>query len=241
LKDSKGKDVNVGFDVNVFASAHQFTYITDKKILGGDFGFDMIIPVVNTDIKINALGVDESTFGFGDLYFEPFVLGWHGPRWDAAFALGFFSPTGESDEPSSPGLGYWSFMETLGGTYYFDDAKTLSVSLLTRWLQNTEDDDTHITPGANVVAEYGIAKTIPASKTLFFTAGVAGYTYAQLTDDSGTGAITDKFSGNAIGPEVRCMTLKPFPIQVSFRYLFEYGAETASEGTNACLTLIGSF
>ncbi|MBU1170258.1 MAG: transporter [Proteobacteria bacterium] len=241
LNDDHGNAVNLGLDLTVFAMANQFTYMTDHKILGADFGFDVIVPIVAIDMKMSALGVDESSFGLGDLYFEPFVLGWHAPRWDLSFALGFYAPTADSDEPSSPGSGYWSFMETLGGTYYLDEARTMTVSVLTRWLQNTEDEDTDITPGANVVAEYGIAKTIPVKEGVLLTAGLAGYTYAQLTDDSGAGATDDRYSAHALGPEVRVMVFKPFPMQASFRYLIEYNAESTTEGNNACLTLIGSF
>lgn len=242
--DDKGHSLPIGLDVNVFAMANQFTYITDLKIFGADFGFDAIVPLVNTDISIDAMGVDADKFAIGDICIEPFLLSWHTPRWDVTFGLGFYAPTAESDvvnKPERPGKGYWSALETLGATYYFDDARTTSFSLLTRWLQNTENDDTKITPGSNMVAEYGLSKTLPIDKTALFTAGLAGYTYAQLSDDSGVGASDDRFFGNAIGPEVRYMVFKPFPIQISARYLFEYGVENETEGTNACLTLIGSF
>ena len=240
LKDNSGNDIQVGMDLNVFASVHQFTYMTGYKIFGAEFGFDAIIPLVYTNIEIKAAGVDEDTFGIGDLYFEPFVLAWHTQSWDVAFALGFYAPTAESDKQSSPGAGYWSFMETLGATYYFDDARTWTFSVLTRWLQNTEDRDTDITPGADVVAEYGLAKALPVNDNLVFTAGVAGYTYAQLTDDDGVDD-DEKYFGNAVGPELRILVFKPFVWQVSLRYLFEYGCENTTEGQNVCLTLIGSF
>ncbi len=238
LHDNNGKDIPVDLDLNVFANANQFTYMSEYKILGADFGADFIIPLVNVDVKM--VGVNESSFGIGDLYFEPFVLGWHTPRWDVAFALGVFAPTASSGEPSSIGKGYWSFMETLGATYYFDEARTWTFSLLTRWLQNTENRDTDITSGADVVAEYGLGKAFPSSDHII-TVGIAGYTYAQLAEDSGTGASDNKFSGNAIGPEIRFMGFKPFPFQISLRYLTEYETENTTQGTNICLTLIGSF
>ncbi len=241
MKDDRGNDLDLGLDLSVYAMANQFTYMTKHKILGADYGACMIIPLVSTDIKISAAGVNEDSFEVGDLYFEPFILGWHGPQWDLTFAVGFYAPTASSDEPSSAGKGYWSIMETLGGTYYFDKNRTWSVSMLTRWLQNTEDDDTNITPGADMVAEYGVAKAFPNQNKSVFTAGLAGYSYAQLTEDSGDGASNDTYRGHAVGPEVRYMVFNPFPIQISFRYLFEYGVENSSEGSNLCLTLIGSF
>ncbi|KIX13349.1 SphA family protein [Dethiosulfatarculus sandiegensis] len=242
MLDDNGNDLDLDLDLTVFANVHQFTYMTDYKILGADFGFDVLIPLVYTSMEMKRQGVDEDSFSLGDICVEPFVFAWHTPRWDVALAFGFYAPTGESDEPSSPGAGYWSFMETLGATYYFDEARTWTASLLTRWLQNTEDRDTEITAGANVVAEYGLAKAFPFnSGELFLTAGVAGYTYKQLDEDSGDGASDQKYFGNAVGPEIRLMGFKPFPFQLSLRYLFEYAGENTTEGQNVCLTLIGSF
>ncbi len=238
LHDDNGNDIPVDLDLEVFASAHQFTYMTSKKILGADYGFDMIIPLVNVDIEM--VGVDESSFGIGDIFFEPFVLGWHTPRWDVSIAAGVHTPTGESGDPSSVGKGYYSFMETLGATYYFDEGKTWSASVLTRWLQNTENEDTDITPGAEVVAEYGLTKAFP-SKTQIISAGLVGYSYGQLTEDSGTGASDDKYSGHAFGPEIKYMGFAPFPWQVALRYQVEYETKNTTEGTNICLQLIGSF
>ena len=238
LRDASGNKIPVNLDLNVFASANQFTYMTRHKVLGADFGADFILPIVNVDVSMD--GVDESSFGIGDIYIEPVVLGWHTPRFDVAVAGGFYIPTGDSGDPSSVGKGYWSFMETLGATYYFDTSRTWTASVLTRWLQNTENRDTDITPGAEVVAEYGLAKSFPNADRII-TLGIAGYTYAQLTDDSGTGASDEKFIGNAVGPEIRYMGFKPFPFQISLRYLREYGAENTTEGTNVCLTFIGSF
>ena len=238
LHDNNGDDVPVGLDLSVFASAHQFTYMTGYKLFGADFGVDVIVPLVNVDVKM--MGVDESTFGVGDLYFEPFVLGWHTAKWDVALAAGVFAPTADSGKPSSVGKGHWSFMETVGATRYLDENRTWTASLLTRWLQNTENEDTDITPGAEVVAEYGLAKAF-ANNSRIITAGLAGYSYAQLMEDSGSGATDDKFIGHAIGPEARYMGFKPFPFQVALRYLTEYGTENTTEGTNICLQLIGSF
>lgn len=241
MKDDSGNDLNLGLDLNVYAMANQFTYMTKHKILGADYGACLIVPLVYTDIKMSAAAVDESTFDVGDIYFEPFILGWHAPRWDLTFAVGAYAPTASSSNSSSAGKGYWSFMETLGGTYYLDEERTWSVSLLTRWLQNTEDQDTDLTPGADMVAEYGIAKAFAFQKKSVFTAGLAGYSYAQLTEDSGAGSTDEKYIGHALGPEVRYMVFNPFPIQISLRYLFEYGVENSSEGRNLCLTLIASF
>ena len=81
LTNDNGDDIDVGLDLNVYANAHRFVYVMPKKVLGADFGFDAIVPFVYTDVAIKAMGVDEDTFGLGDICLEPIVLGWHLPRW----------------------------------------------------------------------------------------------------------------------------------------------------------------
>ncbi len=243
LTDAKGRSMNPdpGFDLSVFAMAHRFTYITDVKILGADYGFDAIVPLVRTDLSIDARGFDDDSFEIGDICVEPLILGWHTPRWDVTAAIGFYAPTGSSSEPTAAGKGHWSVMESLGATYYFDDARTTSFSLLTRWLQNGEIRETGVTPGADMVAEYGLGKMFPLSKTSNVSVGLVGYSYSQLDETSGDGPADTRYSGHAVGPEIRGMLFQPFPMQVSARCLFEYATENSTEGQSASLTLIGSF
>lgn len=241
LRDKNGNGVNNGFDLKVFAISNRFVYITPIKVLGADFGMDVIIPLVNTDISISAARVSGNEFGVGDICVDPIVLSWHLPRWDLSLAAGFFMPTGKSGEPESPGMGFWSLMGSAGATYYLDEKKTWSASVLTRWLKNFENRDTDITPGAELVAEYGIGKSIPIQKDLIARPGLAGYSYLQLSDDDGPGATDDRSRVHAIGPEFNLLWLSAHPFQVNLRYLFEYAAESEPEGQKATLTLTWTF
>lgn len=241
MVDGSGNKLNLDADLTVFANVNQFVYVTDKTILGGWYTMDLIVPVVYTDLKLGALGYDDSDVGVGDLCVEPFALIWHRDRYDFGLGLAFYLPTAPSSQSVSPGRGFYSVMESIGGTYYFDKAKTWDFSLYTRWLQNGENRNTDITEGANMVAEYGLGKSIPNGNKGIFKCGLVGYTYAQLTEDSGTGATDDKYKGNAIGAEARYMTFKPLPLQFSLRYQQEYGVENGTEGDSFCFTLIGSF
>jgi len=124
-----GHEWDIDFDVSVYAMVNRLIWVTEKKFLGADFFMDIVIPLVYTDIEIGAFGDDE--FGLGDINIEPFGLSWHGPRYDAAFGLSLFIPTGDYDrtEPASPGRDMWTGMLTLGGTYYLDAEKTWSASI----------------------------------------------------------------------------------------------------------------
>lgn len=242
LNDDNGNALNVGLDLNVFASAHQFVYITKYKILGGFFGIDTTIPLIQTDLQIDALGVDSDDFGLGDVCLEPFCLTWHYPRFNFILGLALYVPTGDDKKPSSPGLGYYSLMETLGLNIYLDEKKTWTASILSRWLQNLDDDDTGVTSGAEIVAEYGIGKTFMPSTKLFFRAGLAGYSALQISKDHGNGADPNvRRKVHALGPDLNLTRLGPLPLQLEMRYMWEYGSEGYTQGRLLTVTLRASF
>jgi len=238
LADGNGNELDVGFDVTVFASAHRFIWVTHKKILGADFLADTTIPLIYTDIKIDAAGISDNKFGLGDICIEPFALSWHGDRYDAAFGLAAYVPVGEYDEddPASPGKDFWTAMITLGGTYYFDTQKTWSASILARYEIHSEKNESDVRPGNDFHFEWGLGKTL--AKT--WDVGLAGYCHWQVTDDSGSDVSWDKSVHDrvyAIGPEVSVF----FPslmFGISLKNLWEFDAVDRSEGYATVLNLI---
>ncbi|WP_300464157.1 transporter [Desulfobacula sp.] len=243
LKNDNGDEMNVGFNTDAFAIAHRFVWVTKKKILGADYAFDMIVPVVDINVNIKALGVSDSqSLSLGDICIQPLGLGWHGSRWDASLALAVLAPTGEydSNKPASPGLGYWTGLFTLGGTLYLDQEKSWSISALTRTLVHTEQEDTNVTPGSEFLVEYGLGKQIPVNKKLLVRPGIAGYAYWQIDDDSddGPGTIADERKKSfALGAEINFLWLPPTNFQLNLRVLREFGAENTTEGSKIVFTL----
>ena len=74
LKDSNRKTAPGRFNVDAFATAPRLIWITEKKILGADYGWDILVPLVYTDVDIPGAG--NSHTGIGDIYVEPFLFGW---------------------------------------------------------------------------------------------------------------------------------------------------------------------
>lgn len=246
LKDDNGDEVDVGFDLAVFSTVHRFIQSTRKKILGADFLYNVIVPIVDKDITISAAGVSDSqSLAVGDIVIEPVVLGWHQSRWDAVFALAVIAPTGEydADKPASPGLGYWSGMLTLGGTYYFDEKKSWSFSVLTRTLAHTEQEDTDVTPGSEFIVEYGIGKQIAVNDKFLIRPGITGCAYWQLSDDSDDGPGTvaeERKEAYAIGAEINMFWL-PKLFQANLRVLREFEAKNTTEGSQVVVTFTKSW
>ena len=240
LNDSHGDKVPLNFDALVYANLLRPVWITDWKLLGGSVGMDMIVPFVYTDLSVKSGGTtlyDKSIFGIGDLYFEPLTLSWHGKQYDAAFGYSFFAPTADSKlGTAKAGKGFWTQMLTLGGTAYFDEEKTWSLSVLNRYEFNAEEKDTDITPGQIWTIEWGLGKSV--TKTI--DVGVSGYYQLQTTKDSGQGASNERDQVVGIGPEIVgfCPKLGLF---TSLRYAREFAAQDRPQGNTVTLTLTRRF
>ncbi|WP_213182839.1 SphA family protein [Desulfosarcina cetonica] len=165
MKDNNGDKSDI--DLDVFSMVHRFVHVTERKILGANYFYNLIVPLVDKDLTLGPY-TDSQSLALGDTVFEFFGLAWHQPRWDAAFALAVIAPTGEYDSAklASPGLVYWSGMLTLGGTIYLDAQRSWSLSALTRTLVHTKQDETEVTPGSEFVVEYGLGKEIPQRQIL---------------------------------------------------------------------------
>lgn len=247
LKDDNGDEVPVDFNLDIFSTVHRFVHITKKKIFGADYGYNVIVTLVSKDIEIGGVLSDSQSLAVGDIVIEPMVLAWHTSRWDAALGLAVIMPTGEydSDKAASVGLGYWSGMLTLGVTYYFDEAKTWSISALTRTLVNTEQQDTNVTPGSEFVVEYGIGKQMAVTNSLLVRPGIAGAAYWQISDDSEDGPNGSSFEDErkqscALGGEINFLYL-PWLFQTNIRVLREFDARNNVEGSQCVLTLTKSW
>ena len=189
-------DANLKGDGKVTALVNRFVKITDTKLLGADYGFETIIPVIRTSLDIKAAALNDSDSGVGDVYLGPLVLGWHGPQWDAVAAAGLWLDTASHNTPVAAGKGYKSTMLTGGVTYYFDPAKSVSGSALFRFERHGKND-AGIRPGNQLSLEWGVGKNLGA-----YQLGVVGYSQWQLSEDSGPGANNLKSSKHALGAEV---------------------------------------
>jgi len=180
----------------IFALANRLAWITNTKVLGADYGMETIVPVQSTSLTLKAAGLADTQSGFGDVYLGPVILSWHGASWDAVTAAGFWLKSADSSAPASAGKGFASTMLTAGGTYYFDANKTLSGSALMRYEIN-DSKSNGIKPGDQVSLEWGVGKMLGKVQV-----GLVGYDQMQMSNDSGTGASSNKSERHAVGAEV---------------------------------------
>ena len=206
------------------------------KILGADYGMDIAVPFVYTDLRVAA--VKDHVFKPGDILFEPLLLAWHPDQLDVVAAYGFWAPTGNFSRahPAEPGKGFWSHMLTLGATWYPTGDKTLAAALLNRYEFHTRNDRLDATPGHSYTLEWGLSKTIIESVDV----GLIGYYQQQVTADHGRGM--HLVSGRArdrvvaMGPEVNAF-LPMLPMFASLRYVREFSAKDRPKGNTVTLTV----
>jgi hypothetical protein len=228
------------FDLFANVQAPRLVWITNQKLLGGNLGMDVLVPFVYQDLDTTT---GSKTFrgndlSLGDIFVEPITLSWHMERFDLAFGYGIWMPTGDynSNNPVSPGKGFFTYMLTGGLTVYTDEEKTWSLSALGRYEISPAQDQTKITPGHYFTIEYGLAKSIKKN----IEAGLVGYVQAQTTTKSFPSSMKNvsnvKDSAIGVGPEVT-YSIPKLGLGASLRYLYEMGAKNQTEGQAFNITI----
>jgi hypothetical protein len=239
VKDNNGKSIPGNTRVESFTQMHRFLFQTGLKIFGADWMINIAVPISWTHMSrdLTATGEAMSMFGLGDIPVSPFLLGWHGDRWDLLADVLIFLPTGRFSEhnPASPGQGYTSIIPAIGGTYFFDAEKTFSVSTMIRYEFNTSQRHTHIRHGNNVHFEMAIGKSFNGLVDLALVAGGSW----QVTDSKGTGLQNTMYRHkHVIGPEIG---LNVLGMNFNLRHLFEFKNRNTTEGTMTVFSLVKFF
>src|SRR5947199_627668 len=163
-----------------YANISMFTWTTDWKVLGMRYGALAGVPVATGDLSEPE---GESGFGLGDILLTPISLYGKSGVFDYQVQLTVWSPSGHFEPGSARnrGTGFWALVYSLGGVYYPDgNRKAWSISAVARTEQNFEQRGSGITPGADIVVDWGIGRMFrPADHQL--DVGVSGFGDWQLT------------------------------------------------------------
>ena len=130
LVDGGGKKVS-GAGVDAWFNAFRFVQTTEHKILGGNWGWHVIVPLVHQDVALGA--GSKSKFGLGDVTVNPFIVSWHAKNWHWAIGLDVNLPVGayKSGEPrQSIGANYWSVEPLFAFSYMGDTGWEVSSKIM---------------------------------------------------------------------------------------------------------------
>jgi hypothetical protein len=254
--------IPVDAEVDLYALAPTFAYVLDWKPLGLKVG-GLVTPTFVTASPSASLGnaafgrsIDvDSPFGVGDLFVQPFWLGYALPHWDLSFGYGFYAPVGRYDtqtinlpvvgsvrveDADNLGLGFWTHQLQGAVAWYPWTSKGTAVTTGLTWEINQEKKDFDVTAGQHLTLNYGVSQYLPLTKdtTLLLELGPSGYSSWQVTDDQGAGASNVRDQVHAIGGQVG-LTYVPWSALLNVKYLNEFAAEDRFQGHVVTVTLTG--
>jgi hypothetical protein len=235
-----GVTLNPGAKVDAFSAATNILYVPERKVLGGNLGLSVTIPVGHIDVDATLggpFGLSRSVdgWGFGDVW-SKVQLGWQHGEFAHTIYVQAVAPTGRWDPGFSPIIGLhrpgidtgWAFTWT-------DKTKKLQVNGATGFTFNFENTATDYRSGNEFHFEWAVGLEFAPGLLI----GVVGYDYRQLTGDTGSGARLGPFKGSvdAIGPGLIYTTLlgqTPFILNV--RHYHEFNAQNRWEGNSTVLS-----
>jgi hypothetical protein len=219
-------------DITVGGVIVAYSLTTQKKILGGSYGWAFMIPVLNTRFNSNLFDASAQSAGLSDMFFEPIGLGWTKGHADYTINYGVYAPTGPFDPnlPLNPGLGFWENQIQAGLTYNIDKKKLWNASGLTTWEINTSKLGSDIKPGPIFTGEYSFGRRFFKYQ---MNAGVVGYLDQKLSPDTGD-QISPPLRGYldrafATGGEWKYTDIK-HRLAYDVRYEQQYGVELRTSG-----------
>jgi hypothetical protein len=250
-----GLNLSVNVDVGVYALTPMLIWVSDWEIAGAKYGAYIAPYFGNTSLSASlstaagrGISTDNSTFAMGDMFVQPFWLGWDTEHCAFTFGYGFYAPIGryntetvtfpvvgpvrlESDD--NIGQGYWTHQLQAAGAWYPAKTKATAVIAALTYETNGEKDGFDLTAGDVLTLNWGVSQMIPLAPDLssLLEVGPAGYSSWQITDDSGSQArnpsVHDQVHG--VGGQLG-FTHRPWLLSVALHGFYEFHAEDRFRG-----------
>jgi len=261
-----GVTLDVAVNVDVYALAPTFIWVSNWKVLGAKYGAYISPSFANSSVGASLAtqsgsGRDAKTsqFDVGDLFVQPLWLGWSRKHWDFALGYGFYAPVGRyntetltlpvigpitTEAPDNIGLGFWTHQIQGAVAWYPWEHRATAVSAALTYEIHHKKEDFDLTPGQNLALNWGISQYLPLKKdqTLLLEVGPAGYSSWQVTDDSGSAArnpdVHDQVhaAGGQLG-----LTHVPWNAVLNFHAFYEFAAEDRFQGQAFGVTVVKKF
>jgi hypothetical protein len=222
-----------GGSVNQTVPAYGYSYVSEKKILGGNYSASWYLPLANTAVDFPRLDFP-TDWGVSDMYFQPIQLGWHFKHADLVAGYALYMPTGRftADSFDNTGLGQWSNEFSGGFTIYPEGKKRIHLATLVQYYieSGKEGSDQKVGDALQLQGGAGVG-----FKDGLINGGMAYYTQWKVTEDrvpSNLPAFRGKSRYLGFGPEFNTVLpiSKQTPVFAKFRYIFETGNRVATQG-----------
>lgn len=169
-------------------------------------------------------------FGLGDLYVQPFSLGWRLSLFDIVVGYAFYAPIGRS-LPGGHGVssGHWTQEFSFGGAIFLDDGRRWRLSALGTYDWNHRSRDVDITRGNTIQVQGGLGGPVHPNLII----GLVGYGLWQVQDDKGADVPSTLVGARDIawglGAEVS-VQIPPIRGRITTRYVHDVFVRTRPFG-----------
>lgn len=233
VTDASGNGVQ-SLDELRYANISVFAWTTDREVFGMRYGLQAGIPVATGNLRPAPTETQSADFGLGDVLLTPLVLFGQSTAFDYQVQLTLWSSSGRYSPgaPDNRGTGFQSLVYSLGGVFYpRGDREGWSLSAMARIEQNFEQDDTDITPGDDVVIDWGVGKVVRVGERNV-DLGVSGFVLRQVSSQTGgsTSPGLGRYRLYGIGPEANVPLTERLSLRI--RAHWELGARNIVEGNN---------
>ncbi len=197
LNDADGNKKPIAFNVTTVSESLRYIHRTSLELLGGQWGYYAVVPIAHVDARVG--NRRQRKDGLGDILLVPAVLAWHTPNLHWVAAVDFTMPTGKynKNDIANTGRNTFGIMPNFGITYLNDSGFEASARIMYSF--TTVNRDTSYLSGQEFMVDYFLGAHLGQ-----WTAGLAGYSYLQTTDDSIAGVTVANARGmaQALGPVV---------------------------------------
>ncbi len=246
--------LNVEAMVNAFTFAPAFVWVSQLKILGAQYGAQIVPIFANTSFQAAlrtetgfGIGVDESNFGVGDMMVKPIWLSWNRPHYSINTSYAFYAPTGRYQNGASDniGLGFWTNEFQVATAWFPWEHRGTAVTLSGTYEIHSKIQGVSITPGDRVSFSWGISQYLPLNdaKSLILEVGPMGFSQWQVRKDYGSDVNTSfnpKDQIHAAGGQIG-LKYSPWNVSMDFHALQEFGARARFEGQWYVLSMAKGF
>jgi len=218
------------------------SYVSDFKILGGNYGAVVGIPFANFLLDFPRLDNQGASTGIAlsQMYVSPFQLGWHsnkkmpifGGGTDVLFAYTFYAPTGRYTPGAlnNTSLGMWCNEVSLRATGFVDEEKHWSAAGALFYDINSKKQGVDWKQGNAINYMWGVGRDFGEKKSMLSGwFGVAGYAQWQVSSTTGVDVPlilqNNKTTIYGVGPELTALEGA-----LTVRYFWQYGGKTTTQG-----------
>ena len=246
FKGPSGDTLPGDADLDTWVTMIHVAKITEKRLLGGFYGVEILVPIVGIDMDMPL--VNDKNSGLGDITVSPFLIQWTDGR---LFGKPFYArlnfpvtfPTGDYNESRAANIGsnIWRFNPYFAFTIFL--TPKLETSWRLHYLWNGKNDSPphsfgaqSIEPGDAFHLNFALSYEINPKMRV----GIAGYYLKQTTDDriDGVGVPDSREKVFGIGPGIMYGDRSSTYI---VNYYFEDDAENRPEGDRLVFRYMSSF